>query len=320
MHSKVTRPETTTAEADEPLRHVGEAIRDLVNPVDYFSGARSSEALMAENVVVFKRTSAEMLKPRGVTHNYHHRFKLIVPLRRDGRVHIDGNAYQLCPGQAILLFPHQFHHYLDIKGGEINWLFITFEFNQPQALATLRNSPRVVTTESAEFLGLLMQTYAKQAPGAQRNFDLIVGVSQLLHRLLSAREADCAVRADDAATNPRGKLLQDINAYVRANLNKPLTIAKLSKHTGYSISHLRAVFREAFGASLGAYMRDSRLAAAAALLVADNGRSVDSVAKACGFVSIFAFSRAFKNAMGVPPSAYHKLLRNGRGGQQRRVR
>lgn len=269
--------------------------------------------MLAQNVVVFKRTSTKMLKPHGVTHNYHHRFELVIPLQKAGRIHVDGIGYTLAPGQVFLIFPHQFHHYLAIEGEGMSWLFITFELARPQQLLPLRNSPRVLGSEEGEFLRGMMKDYLDRAPGAERSFSLIVKVSELIRRLLVAREADCAVSRDHKEDDPKGTILQSINRYVRANLNKPLTIADLAKHTGYSISHLRAVFRREFGVSLGGYMRDSRLSIAASMLTGHERGSIESIAKACGFVSIFAFSRAFKKAMGLSPSVYSKFIKEGSG-------
>jgi mannose-6-phosphate isomerase-like protein (cupin superfamily) len=95
------------------LQQIAETIRDLVNPLDLVSGAKIEHTLCADNIVVFKRTSTAALKqPQGIAHNYHHRFELLIPLEREGRVHIDGASYQLAPGMIYLMFPHQFHHFL----------------------------------------------------------------------------------------------------------------------------------------------------------------------------------------------------------------
>jgi len=290
-----------------------DAIRGLANPVDLFSGAKLEDVLIARNVVIFKRTSTRMLKPKGVTHNYHHRFVLVIPLEKAGRIHVDGTGYTLAPGQVFLIFPHQFHHYLEIEGEEITWLFITFELAKPEQLLALRNSPRTIGPAEEQFLQEMIEDHLARAPAAVRSFKVIVKVSGLLQQLLTARPADCAVSRDGSGADPKGAILQSINRYVRAHINQPLTIADLAKHTGYSISHLRAVFRKELGVSLGGYMRDSRLSLAASMLTDQNRGSIESIAKACGFVSIFAFSRAFKKAMGLSPSVYSKSLQ-GSGG------
>jgi len=309
--SPSSRPSRPSRRKPDFGRKIGEAIRELVNPVDLFSGARLEDLLIAENVVVFKRTSTRMLKPHGVTHNYHHRFVLVIPLRKSGRIHVDGVGYTLAPGQVFLVFPHQFHHYLEIEGDEITWLFITFELARPERIRALRNSPRTIGAAEGRFLLELMNDYLARSPGAERSFNLIMGVSEFLQRLPAARPADCAVSRDRRDDDPKGAILQSINRFVRAHINQPLTIADLARHTGYSISHLRAVFRRELGVSLGGYMRDSRLSLAASLLTDQDRGSIESIAKACGFVSIFAFSRAFKKAKGVSPSAYSRFIQGG---------
>lgn len=288
---------------------IGKSLEQLVNPVDLFSGAKLDDTTMADNIIIFKRTSTDMLRPRGVTHNYHHRYELVIPLEKSGRIHVDGVSYQLAPGMVYLIFPHQFHHYLDIEEGSMKWLFITFEPKGDEALAPLRNSPRRLDEEETADLDIMLSEYVALPPGPERSFKLIFKVSNLLQRLLSCREADSVIRADNPEDDPRGTILERINTYVRSHLGQPVTIADLAKHMDYSVSYLRAIFRKDLGVSLGAYMRESRLSIAASLLADPNRGSIEEIAKACGFESIFAFSRAFKNAMGMSPSAYGKFVR-----------
>lgn len=298
---------------DKAFRKIGRALTGLVNPVNLFSGAKLGDALVADNVLLFKRTSTEMMRPHGVTHNYHHRFELVIPLAKAGRIHVDGRAYMLDRGRACLIFPHQFHHYLDIESGELNWLFITFECRRAAALEPLRNSPRALEGAALERLGALVENHLSSETGPGRDFELVFAVSRLLRELLDARAVNCAVAPRVmAAQETRGEILRAINSHVRANLDRTLTIADLAKHTGYSVSYLRAIFREEIGVSLGSYMRDSRMSTAASMLSDPDHGSVEEIAKACGFGSVFAFSRAFKTVMGVPPTAYHKLVRGGK--------
>jgi len=57
--------------------------------------------------------------------------------------------------------------------------------------------------------------------------------------------------------------------------------------------------------SLGRYMKRVQIHRARNLLV--EGRlTVGEVGAACGFASVFAFSRAFRRAVGVSPRAYRR--------------
>jgi AraC-like DNA-binding protein len=300
-----TRPSVRPADFGASLAPLA---RRIVNPADLFSGAKIEQALLAQNVVLFQRTSVAELKPHGVTHNYHHRFELVIPLRVAGRIHVDGADYALAPGTAFLIFPHQFHHYLGLEGDALTWLFITFELATPALAQPLRNSPRALGSAETAALQELLRAHLSTQPEADRAFQVIVRVSTLLQRLLSAPASAATHPRPEPGTGAQGEMLQSINRYVRAHINEPLTIADLARHTGYSPSHLRAVFRRQLGVSLGGYLRDSRLSLAASLLAGPGRESVEQIAQACGFASIFAFSRAFKNAMGVSPRSYRKSL------------
>jgi len=299
---------------EDHLARITEMTRTVVNPVNLFVGAKIEDALVADNVVIFKRTSPEMLKPAGVTHNYHHRFVLILPLVGSGRIHVDGTGYLLNAGQAYLIFPYQFHHFLDIHEAGIQWLFITFECANAAQIAPLRNSPRVVGPAESDSLQQLLSSYLSTAPGPDRSFGLVFNVSRLLRCLRDAREADC-LNAEPPGADARGEILQKINAYVRSHLGESVKIADLARHTGYSRSYVRAVFRKEFGVSLGSYVRESRLSVAAAMLNDPNHGTIEETARACGFESISVFSRAFKKATGMPPSAYTTFVSNRGNGR-----
>jgi AraC-like DNA-binding protein len=59
------------------------------------------------------------------------------------------------------------------------------------------------------------------------------------------------------------------------------------------------------GLSLGDYILRSRMNRACALL-GDSTMNVSEVAAACGFGSLYSFSRAFKKRRGLSPSAFRK--------------
>jgi transcriptional regulator GlxA family with amidase domain len=62
--------------------------------------------------------------------------------------------------------------------------------------------------------------------------------------------------------------------------------------------------------SLGRYMRESRLSEAAQLLQS-SGLNVSDIGERCGFESLYAFSRAFRKAYGIPPRTYRQLVQEG---------
>jgi AraC-like DNA-binding protein len=71
---------------------------------------------------------------------------------------------------------------------------------------------------------------------------------------------------------------------------------------GASLRTFERLFVEETGLSLAAWRRQSRMLAAISLL--SEGQSISEVATAVGYDSAAAFSTAFKQCFGVPPSGY----------------
>jgi AraC-like DNA-binding protein len=71
---------------------------------------------------------------------------------------------------------------------------------------------------------------------------------------------------------------------------------------GASLRTFERLFLDETGISLAAWRRQSRMLASLSLLA--EGKSVNAVARAVGYESAAAFSAAFKQCFGVPPTSY----------------
>jgi AraC-like DNA-binding protein len=200
---------------------------------------------------------------------------------------------------------------MDIEEGELEWLFITFELGSSQGIEDLRDRPRILdpaTLSRIEKMLRLRTSNEKNMP--DRNLEIAYELSEVLRTMLSLPLVPESRMNINGSDNVRDVLLEKINSIVRKNLDKQITIADLASEMNYSVSYLRAIFRENLGISLGKYIRESRLSRAAQLLL-EAELSVTEIAAKTGFESLFAFSRAFKKAYGVSPKAYSKLVIKG---------
>lgn len=289
------------------LTDVHEAIDGLETPKDLFSGMMLREAFAPDNILFFRRTDTQAFSPGGVNNNYHHRFELVVVVKNGGAARIGDKSCFLEAGEAVLIFPNQFHHYMDVKSGDLEWLFITFELPEVVEIGDLKESPRLL---DANALGLIERLLNLKSAMDQRGIDHTLGISYTLSCLLKYM-VDLPMIPEDrlnihSTDDSRDKLLEQINEIVRKNLNRQITIEDMALELGYSVSYLRALFRNKLGISLGKYIRESRLSRSAQLLM-DGGMTVTEVAAETGFESLFAFSRAFKNAYGISPKAYSRI-------------
>lgn len=97
--------------------------------------------------------------------------------------------------------------------------------------------------------------------------------------------------------------LKAVLTYIENRMTEPISLRALSEMTGYSPDHLRHVFMQHTGESLARYIRKRRLSHAAFALM-HTGRSIVDIALSAGFASHDAFTRAFRTAFGLSPSAF----------------
>ncbi|MDX9719223.1 MAG: AraC family transcriptional regulator [Myxococcota bacterium] len=105
------------------------------------------------------------------------------------------------------------------------------------------------------------------------------------------------------------KVVDHMQRVIEAHLHEPLTLARLTRDTGYSLFHAARMFKEITGKTPFEYLRARRLSAAAERLVGTQQRVID-VAFDFVFDSHEGFTRAFSKQFGMAPSEY---VRAGHG-------
>lgn len=280
-------------------------LQDLKPPRDYFQGLSASELVLPENVILFLRRDRGDLQKRTFASRPHRRFVLIFNLETAGLVNLDGRLIPFRPGQVLLVFPFQFHTYLDLESDRLQWLFVTFETREVEALLAMKDRvwPMVEGTEKTlERMLALYQT--KEEP---RSVNLLVlGLADWLQRTLKTVPGEGpGVPVRRAPESRASDLLLAINRILENRKGLYPLIKELSKELGLSDSRLRTIFRESFGFGLGEYLRNHQLHKALALMREPN-LSLSEVANQSGYSCLATFSRAFRAKMGMSPASYRK--------------
>jgi AraC-like DNA-binding protein len=269
-------------------------VQELPRPAHPLHGRRPESLVLPENLACFqRRAAAELNQPRR-GRALHHRFVLIVALQTAATVCVDDREFRLTPGHGLLIFPFQFHHYLQAEREKLCWLFVTFEYADMDALQTLRFRPFALDGELRGLLAKLLEAYRSKLTADLAV--LLTGV--LLARLRLAKKADSG--PDHAAPS----LVSQVNLYAHRATER-VGVKELAGALGISPTHLRARFRASTGVSLGRHLRRLRLERACGLLRMSAAR-VTEIAEQCGFNSIYSFSRAFRVAYGFSPLEYRR--------------
>ncbi|HML48437.1 MAG TPA: AraC family transcriptional regulator [Clostridia bacterium] len=119
---------------------------------------------------------------------------------------------------------------------------------------------------------------------------------QVLYEIAHARNRT------GAPGNPRVEAALD---YLRRYYGAEIGVPDVARAIGLSVTHLRRLFVEQLNVPPHAYLQRLRMERAK-MLLQGGLHSVTEVAALCGFSSVYAFSRAFKQETGLPPTGWRE--------------
>lgn len=287
----------------EQLKNLQTRITQVPVPQNLWTGLQAQQNILPGNILMFPQV-------RPIIHteaHHHHRFVLIVNTKTEGTVILDNAVFRLCQGQALLIFPFQFHHYANFASDSICWLFITFEIQSPNPYTKLRNMPVTLSPRALQYVDQAVDLYVSQTgPETTNEITLLGGL--VLSEMIQAPQARTA--AQPSADPDARTLVHKIGQLLYANLDKPLQVSDFARHVAMSESHLRNTFKEKCGISLGRYIRRCRIIRACNLMET-TPMSISEISHACGFASVYAFSRTFKHEMNLSPRQYRRERAEG---------
>jgi AraC-like DNA-binding protein len=284
------------------LDSIKKMARELEDPPSEYSGYVVTDFMFPDNILVFKSYKLTLTGT-----DFHARYVMAICLTPSATVVVDNQFFDVYPGEAILIFPHQYHHYMNVFSKNIIWLFITFTMEHTGCIGMLKNTTLKIPSTAWKQIRELMRFYTlddkKTALG--RN-ELAYRTALLLNELLKTRDSIVLKQKDEGGSHR--ELLRRIGELVWST-EQPRHITDIAKDLAVSESHLRRIFRNAVGVSLGKYIRQSHIYRTAEM-IDHTDLTFSEIADRYGFDSLYAFSRSFKAEMGVSPSEYRNYLRD----------
>jgi AraC-like DNA-binding protein len=281
--------------------HFDGLVRRLPSPANYHEGVTLHWPGFPQKVLIFSPQQAMAYHAFPAVH---HRFLLILGIRGTAGVVIDGKIHSIRPGHGILVFPFQQHCYTPCSALKRLWLFVGFDFDDPEVLAPFRNRPFMLKPAHWSLTEKLTAAFHRslgKPPPATPEVNL--WLSLLLASLEnSIREAGPL----PVSSQPRlHRTVQELTQYVMRNIHQPLGISEIARGIGVSSSHLRRICSEFLGLSLGRFVRRIRVARACNLLC-NTQETISRIGSSCGFTSVYSFSRTFKAEIGISPLRYRR--------------
>ena len=127
--------------------------------------------------------------------------------------------------------------------------------------------------------------------------------SKLLHKMVERiMEIACPKEVVDYHASSE-EIIYRIHQYLLEHLSERITIEELSRKFLMNTTTLKKEFKEVYGVSIAAHVKEHRMELAARLLQ-ESSDSIAQIAQAVGYTSQSRFTTAFKEKYGVLPTEY----------------
>lgn len=242
----------------------------------------------------------------------------------EGRIHaiVDGIGCALSKGQVIFHRPMEMHSHIANHQDASNLVVISFSCRSPlmayfnKKIFSLEKPSRKILSlfleEAKNALGALPGEYENKSP---LNFSHAQpGSVQLMQCYLVEflfsliRSNDASVKAMHATEAARrmaeNTLASSIESYIESQLKAPSpSLQQLCDHFSLSRAYLCRIFKAETGTSpidywIGLKMKEAKK------LIREGNHNMTQISELLGYTSIHHFSRMFKRAYGISPTAY----------------
>lgn len=252
-----------------------------------------------------------------------------------GTLHIQQGErpYEVGPGDALLLLPHVRHFGCRVCEPPLSYFWCHFrcrgDYTIERAEHTLagRAAAGTGTAEEESGADFINRTRRLLMPVCYHYADAdcavillnqllsITGRKQYVHDSASAflnlvmaelsKEYLC--QALHSLHTGRTRRFFEIAEWIRANLDKSLTVADISDRYNYNPNYLSRLFKSNTGMNLKEFIRNLKLEKSKVLLL-NTDMSVKQIAFSLGFEDEKYFMRLFKSCVNVTPTQYRNLF------------
>lgn len=280
----------------------------IKDPKSFYEGVDQLNRVICRNVIVFERLTRKALQQQHLANRMHHRYVLIRVLETPGIVSVDGQSFQLNEGDALLVTPYQFHHFVDLKSDQLRWVIITFELKQGEAsMADLSHNSLQPDRTTHLLWGEIAHLWSSGE--LKQQAELMPILDRMLMRLQSTMVTRAA-SLSDARADSKNEWIAKIEALIIRSVREGWTLEEVARRASFSERHLRDRFERQMGISLRDYRSNYQFHTAISLM-RDSTRSLSDVAELSGFNSQSVFTRFIRRMADKTPSELSRKIREG---------
>lgn len=253
--------------------------------------------------------------------HWHDEMELIYIKKGKGIVTVDFITYEVSSGDILIIIPGQLHSIEQLKGHSMEYENIIFQLDMlfPRTedlcvneyfLPLLQHHLEIPVylnehwesyQAAAACLDQADQLCSSRPPAYQLSVK-----AQLFQFFYILFSHSVPVEAVPSPTKSRSlSKAKLILKYIETHYTENLTIQEMAKASGFSQSHFMKFFKNSFGTSFVAYLKEYRLTMASRLLLASSS-PILTIAQETGFDNLSYFNRSFKAMYGVTPRQFRQ--------------
>lgn len=285
----------------------------MIEPQIYKGISADSERILY-SPSSFARESLFFLQETGIlkaksshssSRQYLDSFLLLLVLSGSGTVNQNGAVFPLRKGDcAFLNCIEPYSHHTNDDPWTLRWV----HFNGSNMSSIHRKflersgSVRFSVSDLRLYTDLFQQLYDSSVSDSYvRDME----IHQAISFLLTAAMKDCWNTDSHHIQQATNLRIEPVRQYLFSHYKEKISLEELSSRFFISKFYLSRLFREQYGMSVSDYILDLRIRHAKELL-RFSALSLNEIAEQCGFYDLPYFSRTFKKAEGISPSAYRK--------------
>ena len=157
----------------------------------------------------------------------------------------------------------------------------------------------------------MLEQYRQDSPQGEHSLQHLLPVY-----LLFLSQYAQPIARDRQQTDQTELALQAAAQYIASHYSDPLTLAQVSKLSGFSPTYFSRKFKDFAGLNFSTYLTHIRLQEAAGLL-RTSVLSVSEISLKCGFSGANYFGDVFRMAYGISPSEYRRQKSENRNTRTR---
>lgn len=280
----------------------------------------------------FARSETHMPGPVNTWHR-HAVYHIVYVAGGTGMFHLDDQRVPVEPGMLVFVNPNEWHQFFAGHSDPFRYDVVSFQLlsengepcvhdmsqlfgeahrQRMQAFMRRRSVriPRSIEGDLNDAFREMFSTVQKgdrlvQERARLQMISFLVTLGELLQEVVPA-EKEAGVAETLPKPGYRRQIVERALQYMNAHFDRPLMLGEIARHVHLHPVYFSQLFKEEIGLPPRRCLLKIRLNHARKLLNETN-RSIGDIADQCGFRSVTYFSRAFRAAEGVSPSAYRRL-------------